>query len=186
MSAEVTQQPPQRRLQTQSAPWKDVKAMEFPLAHTAVPSRCMVRGGTAGAGPQRAKLAKKEKVDDGCRRASRRPTVELRKDRREDDVVQQEQTLLVHRQHVHQSAEALRARRALLCRRSFKSFPDEHSGAEHNSGRASMESHGSKSFLVLTRDEYYNGSLYEVTGPKGSPWRRRHPESDVWGVGFYV
>ena len=29
-----------------------------------------------------------------------------------------------------------------------------------------MESHGSKSFLILTRDEYYNGSLYEVTGPR--------------------
>ena len=56
------------------------------------------------------------------------------KDRREDDVVQQEQTLLDHRQHVHQSAGALRARRALLCWRSFKSFPDAHDGGEHNSG----------------------------------------------------
>ena len=106
----------------------------------------MVRGGTAGAGPQRAKPAKKQKVDDGCRRASRQPIVELRKDRREDDVVQQEQTLLVHRQHVHQSAEALRARRALLCRWSFKCDPDMHDGGEQNSGARRLNHIGQKAF----------------------------------------
>ena len=45
------------------------------------------------------------------------------KDRREDDVVQQEQTLLDHRQHVHQSAGALRARRALLHRWRLQMIP---------------------------------------------------------------
>ena len=106
----------------------------------------MVRGGTAGAGPQRAKPAKKEKVQGGCRRADRRPTVELQGSRRESDVVRGKQTPLEHRQHVHQSAKALRARRALLCRQSFKSFPDESGGAEHNSGARRWNDMGQKAF----------------------------------------
>ena len=106
----------------------------------------MVRGGTAGAGPQRAKPAKKEKVQGGCRQADRRSTVELQGSRRESDVVRGKQTPLEHRQHVHQSAKALRARRALLCRRSFKSFLDESGGAEHNSGARRWNRMGQKAF----------------------------------------
>ena len=54
--------------------------------------------------------------------------------RREEDVVREKEMLLEHCQQVHRSAKALRARRTLFCRRSFKSDPDEHDGGENNSG----------------------------------------------------
>ena len=67
-----------------------LKELESARETPAVASRCMVRGGTAGAIAQKVAPAVKQKVKDGCRRASRRPTVELRKDRRADDVVHRE------------------------------------------------------------------------------------------------
>ena len=70
----------------------------------------------------------------------------LQGSRRESDVVRGKQTPLEHRQHVHQSAKALRARRALLCRQSFKSFLDESGGAEHNSGARRWNRMGQKAF----------------------------------------
>ena len=88
----------------------------------------------------------KEKVRARERRASRRPTVEVEGGRREEDVVHEEQSPLEHRQQVHQSAEALRARRAPLCRRSFKSDPDEHDGGEQISGARRRNHLGEKAF----------------------------------------
>ena len=120
--------------------------MELPNKPPAVPYRCMVRSGTAEAGAQRAKPAKEQKVSGGCRPASRRATVELKVGRRADGVVHQEQTPLEHRQRVHRSAEALRARRVLLCRRSFKPDPDAHDGGEQNSGARRWNRMGQKDF----------------------------------------
>ena len=148
----------------------------------------MVRAGTAGAGPQRAKPAKKEKVDGGCRRADRRPTVELQCSRRESDVVRGKQTPLEHRQHVHQLAEGLRARRALLCRRPFKSFPDESGGAEHNSGARRWNHMGQNAFrrslgTIITTDRTTGSQDQRVGRDDGGARpveRRHHGERCAW------
>ena len=110
------------------------------------------------------------------------------KDRREDDVVQQEQTLLDHRQHVHQSAEALRARRALLCLRSFKSFPDESGGAEHNSGARRWNHMGQNAFrrslgTIITTDRTTGSEDQRVGRDDGGARpveRRHHGERCAW------
>ena len=109
----------------------------------------MVGTGTAGAGPQRAKPAKKEKVQGGCRRADWQPTVELRKGRRELDVVHQEQTSLEHRQQVHQSSRAPRARGALLCRRCAQMIPRRHGATDQKSDARRWNRMGQKAFQHL-------------------------------------
>ena len=178
---EVAQQPPQRRLQTRSAPWKDMKALEFPLVQPAVPSRCMVGTGTAGAGPQRAKPAKKEKVQGGCRRADWQPTVELRKGRRELDVVHQEQTSLEHRQQVHQSSRAPRARGALLCRRCAQMIPRRHGATDQKSDARRWNRMGQKAFqhmlgTFITSDQTTRAQDQRVgrDGGGARPVKKRH------------
>ena len=57
VAAEVAQQPLEGGLQRRSEPVKEMKELESRLLKMAVPSRCRVRGGTAGAGPQSSKPA---------------------------------------------------------------------------------------------------------------------------------
>ena len=44
--------------------------------------------------------------------------------------------------------------------------------------RALVDLHGSKSIPAFARDDYYNGPIYFVTGPKGRPRRRRRSRCD--------
>ena len=151
------------------------------MGQPAAPARCMVGTGTAGAGPQRAKPAKKEKVQGGCRRADWRPTVELRKGRREGDVVHQEQTSLEHRQQVHQSSRAPRARGALLCRRCAQTIPRRHGATDQKSDARRWNRMGQKAFqhllgTFITSDQTTRAQDQRVgrDGGGARPVKKRH------------
>ena len=63
-------------------------------------------------------------------------------------------TLFEYRQQFHQSAKVLCLLIALLCQKSFKSFPDESGSTKHNSGTGGWNAWVKKAFCN-TLDEYY-------------------------------
>ena len=173
-----------------------MKAFEPPFRKVAVPSRCMVRSGAAGAGAQIVTPAMKQKVEAAGRRADRRPTVELKGSRRESDVVRGKQTPLEHRQHVHHRTSRLgRSARAELSSAGGRSNLFPTSLAAPSTTRARVDG---IAWVEMFSDTHSGRVLQRITlrGHRAKGFalaaaarttvRRRLSESDVRGVSFYV
>ena len=120
--------------------------MESAFIKLAVPSRCTVRSGTAGAGAQSSKPAKEQKVQGWQVEAVGQPPVKLQGGGRSGGGRLLEETSLDVADHLHHSPGPLRARRVHLCRRSFKPDPDRHDGGDQISGARRWIHMGQKAF----------------------------------------
>ena len=149
---------------------KEMKVLESVFKKLAVPSRCTVRGGTAGACPQSSKPAKEQKVDGRPSRRRWRHTVELMSTRVSLGVARRDSTPREHRQQVHHSAGSLRSCGALLHRWRAQTVPTPTTGRVKNLGARRWIRMGQKAFRHSLGTTF---TFFRATRPKGQRFGHR-------------